>query len=681
MKKFIILMLCVVMCVSPLAACGEPEETTEDTAEETTTYDYEKIPDVIEPHEEKAVSADELGYTAAIVAGTTKYWVADAKTDKEGGIVITSYNPGETVITVKNKYAEKVEITVKVGLDYSIESVEFEKFEMPEKYVYATDYGMKPGNPDNAPFLQKAIDALPDGGTVYIPKGVYYSTLVELKENITLRLEGVLPEYNTKFTTELSAKITGVQFACIKAIKGDMFINHEPKGFGKDGADNISIIGGVLDMMGKSRCFIWCCGDNILLENVIMRDCLGDHAIQITGSTNVTIRDCMFAGYAGRAQTAAGGGETIQIEQAHEGAIGGAWNVTNSKFFPNEYYYCENILIENCYFGPSTSMGSHATPIGHHGQAARCSATGVKILGCTFENPRVSAIRPYSWTNVEIANNTFISNTANSIDPGVRYMIDLVFSTGDVKIDNTTIYLAVAEERGGCQNYDIHNNTFEMTQSSQMCGLIQANVSGSIANDAKAYANIKETDAYNVSPHTFTGYKMTTSLNSDITVRDNDITLSKELNFIYRFTAVKGIKIENNTVNSEYELMNSTIDEEDFYGARLIGCTTQDARARKFVVAGTSANTTVPITVISPDGNIEVFCTASNKVSAFNITFEATEGGTIGRSATDDGQLYVEPIAKDGYVFDGYYFEDEKIEPGRFEFKLPTTVEVRFVKQ
>ena len=61
------------------------------------------------------------------------------------------------------------------------------------------------------------------------------------------------------------------------------------------------------------------------------------------------------------------------------------------------------------------------------------------------------------------------------------------------------------------------------------------------------------------------------------------------------------------------------------------------------------------------------------------VSFEATEGGVIGRRAEDSGNLYVEPVAEEGYVFDGYYVNGEKIEPGRFEFSDDTTVEVRFV--
>ena len=145
MKKLLLVLLALLMCVAPLTACGGETDTT---AEETTEYDYTKIPEVIEPHEEKIVTAEELGY-AAQIAKTEKYWVADAKV-KAGDVTITSYNPGTTVITVMNNYSEKIEMTVTVGLDYSITSVDFEKFEAPENSVNAKDFGLSATAKDNA---------------------------------------------------------------------------------------------------------------------------------------------------------------------------------------------------------------------------------------------------------------------------------------------------------------------------------------------------------------------------------------------------------------------------------------------------------------------------------------------------------------------------------------------------
>lgn len=53
-----------------------------------------------------------------------------------------------------------------------------------------TNYGAKSGKENlNTTALQAAIDACPQGGTVYIPAGTYYSGALHLKSNMTLYLE------------------------------------------------------------------------------------------------------------------------------------------------------------------------------------------------------------------------------------------------------------------------------------------------------------------------------------------------------------------------------------------------------------------------------------------------------------------------------------------------------------
>ena len=70
--------------------------------------------------------------------------------------------------------------------------------------------------------------------------------------------------------------------------------------------------------------------------------------------------------------------------------------------------------------------------------------------------------------------------------------------------------------------------------------------------------------------------------------------------------------------------------------------------------------------------------TTSTPTTAASTTTTTTTPSLV---PSVDGQLYVEPIAEDGYVFDGYYVGDAKIEPGRFEFDTTTTVEMKFVKE
>ena len=56
------------------------------------------------------------------------------------------------------------------------------------------EYGASPEKTarENAIAIQKAIDACPENGTVYIPEGTYLSGAIDLKSNMTLRVDGVL---------------------------------------------------------------------------------------------------------------------------------------------------------------------------------------------------------------------------------------------------------------------------------------------------------------------------------------------------------------------------------------------------------------------------------------------------------------------------------------------------------
>ena len=670
MKKLFAIILCIIACVSPLVACGEGDDTTD-----TTSYDYDKIPEVIEPHETKTVSADELGYRASVVSDTTKYWVADAKTDETGALVITSYNPGTTVITVKNSYAEKLELTVTVGLDYSIEAVEFEKFEMPEHYAYANDFGMKPSNADNASALQAAINSLPEGGTVYIPRGNYTLSVVELRDNITLRLEGVLDEYNTEFSSKISSTVASSRFAVLKAKGSYIFLNHERKGWARDAAKNIAIIGGMIDMQGKTSFLCLPCADGFLLENVVLKDCGNNHAIQISGSDNVTIRECMFAGY--NYVSNSSNAETIQIEQGASGVLGGG-DDPDSRFFDNEHYYCDNVTIENCYFGKSDKYPSHTYPIGHHGQTAESCADGVRIVGCTFDNPRASAIRCYAWNDVEIADNKFIFEESNAVTKDAKYVIELYFKSGEYAMTNGVL-LATAETRGGCQNYDIHRNDFVIGERSHVKGILFSSNSGCYAYDAKGYSGIRMTEGYLSPFKSFTGYQLVNNIVSDFTFRDNNIKIDNDAPSLYRLMYVKGVTFENNVVESAVDFEMGAVDGVEIYGGKLLNVTSKSFYERNFKVFATSANSTVPIIMTGGATDIEVFCTAGNPKANCIVTYSAGEGGRIDRRV-EDGVLYVEPIANEGYVFDGYYVDGEKIDVARFEFSGDVGVEVRFAR-
>ena len=87
--------------------------------------------------------------------------------------------------------------------------------------------------------------------------------------------------------------------------------------------------------------------------------------------------------------------------------------------------------------------------------------------------------------------------------------------------------------------------------------------------------------------------------------------------------------------------------------------------------------------MIGTDGDVEAFCKASSISTYYNLSFSCTEGGKLDRwtSGERGGILYVEPVADEGYVFDGYYVDGARVEGDTFEFTKATKVEVRFVAE
>lgn len=626
--------------------------------------------------ETRTLSKAEIGCTVCF-AKAENAAIADVTVTETGDVTLVAHSTGETAVTLTNTYGETVTVTLTVTDALTFSGVRFTPYTRPENSVVATDYGMHPANTDNAPALQAAINALPKtGGTVYVPAGRYISSFVELKANVTLRLEGVLPNYNTAFDDTLARRIENGDGIAVIAAKGrDMFANHAPKARGESGADNITITGGAFDMNGISRCFIWCCGDNIVLENTVMKDCPNNHAIQIAGCTGTVVRNVMFAGYfLDSNKTSA---ELIQIETANSKAIG-AGSVSDSQFDENEIYRTENVTIENCYFGKSDEYDAPTFPIGHHGQGGGPSAVGVRILGCTFDNPRVVAIRTFAYSDVEIADCTFLSDRNNSAVGATRHMIEISLNTGTTLVNGT--YLATSSTFGGCNGYKIHNNRFLIGKDSAFVGIVKNLKSGITDYDYKAEADILVTDFYTHPATRFTGYEKVDCRVSDIRFYENEIHVENTLgNCLYHFSNVKGLLIENNTLITERTYGAQYHGGEKLIGAILLDCTTPSESARECRILATAENKTVPIRLLGADTEISAFCTADAARSTAMLRVTASVGGTLTHEA-EDGTLTLRAVPDEGYVFVGYAVKDVPLGGNRFEFSENTTLTAVFRK-
>ena len=609
------------------------------------------------------IGADELGLGAYVI-NIKDDSIVQAEIMENRTLCIGCYDSGTTVIYVKNNYGETVEINVKIDPEYEIH-LDYKRFERPVNFVNAVDYGLNTELEDNAPAIQAAINALPDGGVVYVPKGIYKTSFIQLKEGVTLKLEGILSDYNTPFNDEIAARINNGEFAVLQANLTYMFINHEAFGWGRTGVGNFGITGGVIDMVDRARAFIWSCADGVLLENVIMKDCPNNHAIQITGSKNVIIRNTMFAGYnlGQNIKTA----EIIQIEEAQQVAIGTSKegkNLSNYEAF--EVYNTDNVLIESCYFGKSDKYGTPTYCTGHHGAVGKYCATGIRFKNCTYDNPRACALRIYGWQNVEITGCSFISDSDKDSVSDEHHMIEMSYPPEkDAQLPDGT-FLVKGYERGGVDMVNIHDNRFYIGKNSRIKGIMKTLRSSDYGFDAKAESDLPVVDTYDSATYLFTGYRLVNHLISNIRFCNNHVTIENEVGSNYMsLSGIKGLSISGNMMEAAMTDVAESTSIEEY--------------EKNYVVSATSANKTVPIILSGADTRIEAFCVAKDITEYHNLLIRCEEGGRIDRSLSGDGSLMLHAVAEDGYAFDGYYVDGVKLTEDIFYFKEESTVVAKLV--
>ena len=668
----IMFLVCALLLVLTLCSC-QPEQTPDETTVEESTADLSAILGV-----EHVVSQKELGCTpfSAVPADAG---VVEAKVfDRE--LILTGQGVGSTSVTVTNTYGEEFEVSVVCD---AVNGISVSGAYAPdEKSVDVRDFGA--GSADNATAaIQKAIDSLPDGGTVYIPRGTYTISQIQLKEGVSLKLEGMLKDYTQSYTQAgVQRAVARGDFAVLRTDgSGDMFINHKNHDYGRNGCSNFSITGGMLDMKGKVRCFIWCCADNVLLKNVVLKDCPNNHAIQVTGSTNVRILDCMFAGYNYTTNNTTA--EVIQIEQTHPGAIGGGDNPA-SKFAVGEYYSCSNVEISGCYFGRSDTYDAPTYAIGHHGQVHKSAVTGLKITGCVFDSCRCSAIRYPAYSDVLISGNRFISDRANSVsDEAVPYQISLYLKDSDISIKTTnasgasvTAYYARKYACIGSIGTVIENNVFEFSGATKMRGAVKA-VSNLYDSDVMYDTSTAFINWYTDTPAIQRGFKLVQNRIEDLTVRGNKIIVDDKFTGSGRFFEmryVKGLLCEDNTVEGKSYNVSSVVDGVSIEYAQAVGCTSMAQYQRKYTV---SAIRTCPVDILlGGEGGMTLRCMST---SAKRLTL-LSDGGRLLLSVNDDGSLLVTPVPDEGKTFAGYEVTSGTLTPNgnRSEFSDNVTVTAKF---
>ncbi|MEV8394841.1 MULTISPECIES: right-handed parallel beta-helix repeat-containing protein [unclassified Streptomyces] len=268
--------------------------------------------------------------------------------------------------------------------------------------IFAVKGAAGDGTTDDAPAIQAALDAAyaAGGGIVLIPGGRTYGvgTFLVVKARTTVWAYGATIRsihYNRgvlrNFMPEDS--FTGYTGHSRIAIYGGVW-----DGNASDGAGT-----GLVTGTTNIACFIHC--RDITVRDAVFLDTSSAHALEFNAVDGGRALNCRFEGF--RDNSGDGSrlsSEAIQIDIAKSGS---------SSIPAYDGTPCKNIIIADCWFGPSVRLGAFGRAVGSHAQVAGQYFENITIEGNVIEGALETGIHGWCWRRAHIRGNT-IRGTADS---------------------------------------------------------------------------------------------------------------------------------------------------------------------------------------------------------------------------------------------------------------------------
>ena len=680
MKKIVLILAFILTLTLILSGCEKDGGGDTTVGEEITTApETEKVINT-EPMQNVVVPNPNWGFPVHDIKVLDETVVTAELDMKLGNVLLTSYNPGETEVHVLDCFEHKAVVKVKVA-DDADRTITFEANPCEEEFINAAKYGIIPGGtpnnlPDQSSKLQMVIDKVwkQGGGTIFLYPGFYNIKVISMRDGVTLKMYSGFTDAREGYTADLAEKVKNGDVTVLILAR---ILNTNFKDFGRNGSSNFTISGGVIDNChdGQST-LLFGLSKGITVENMIFKDIKNNHVIQVTGCDDVTIRNCIFAGFEwGGTFTR----ETIQIEQSHPGAHSGDHANAPVRFDYGEVFGCKNITIDSCYFGPSDELPGAHIAIGHHGTAHEAVADGFKITNNVFDRPTYSAIRFANIVDVEITGNTFIATKdskkfCTENDPAfiILYSNTSTLTYNNV-VDGRKITYGLSYELSGTHNVNISNNDFHVETGSDKRVLI---VTGTAINPGGTFEKgILRQDTYNSKPYAVTGYFKSTNYFGNIDFCNNKVTYEGQptvSDYIFRLYRVFGYKFENNDIKLNGCTFKRSSDGVS--GLFMQSCYTGE-KAETYIFK--SAPIAKYIAIKQPDG------TEARLVFTKQDTHKiiAAEGGRIELSKDNSGNIYVEVIPNEGYTFSSWQTADGVFsDTGNVKISAPLELRAVFTK-
>lgn len=265
---------------------------------------------------------------------------------------------------------------------------------MQNKTVYAD------GIHDDTKALQACIDEVKDGGTVYFPDGTYL-------------VSGALIFYSNQHL-KFSDKATVLRSDRSEPLTRYLLASYsEPEWSGYEGTHDVIISGGIFDgnenltehatLVNTVHC------RNITIDGCLFVHCAHWHCIEINGTENATVQNCIFDGPSYTAKSDILYNEQIQLDMSRNGSYGPVYNCDRKLIdFCYDDTVCRNIVIRNNIFKCDGFPG-----VGHHGDIDHHN---ILIENNIFDGPsgRIGKSRGYIFFrpmvyDITVRGNAFIA--------------------------------------------------------------------------------------------------------------------------------------------------------------------------------------------------------------------------------------------------------------------------------
>ncbi len=594
-------------------------------------------------------------------------------------ITVVAKKTGTTTVNFTDWFGHTASITVVANIEKQTISVNVSKCTTSfiEVGLYAGARG--DNSTDDTSAFKKAIDKAKPGETVYVYPGRYKVSLIVMKEGVTLKMYTTMDKATEGYSNRIKNDFINQNIAILS---GTRIQNGPHQSYGRDACSNFKIIGGAIDTNLTTRStLIFGCANNVLVENVLFKDMKGNHTIQITGSKNVTVRNCMFAGYAcGDTFTR----EVIQVEPSTPGSTGAAATAP-LKFGEGEYNYPKNITIEGCYFGKSDEAGAPLMAIGHHSQVGKPNVNGFYIRNNVFDDVIYAAIRYNNITNVEITGNTFIATSkykynANAFSAGAGPNATsnppafIIFYSHSGKStyssSGKTITKATAEEQTGIHNILIENNTFTLKSGSDK--RIFVNHKTTYLPGSTYVTALNRQEHYGEPVTSYTGYVVTNNYASDISFKNNTVNIEGQPTYKDHYVNLSGIynlEFSGNKVNMDSSVSFSSTTAGQEKGVKISAVTNDNTN--KLTISTQSSDKTVTVKV-------------GDKIYAFTTKYTGklyitkTNGVKADITTDANGNLLIEFTSANNLAFESLTIGGKVTEAGNHAISSETTINVTF---